>query len=207
MLGTRPHGQRRLLAGTARQQSRRSRGALVVRGTFFVAFDYEFGKQIREFARSQQERVPLGTPAELLLISREGLVEHESARRDERFEPRAEGPVQIAKDQHGAEAPGLEWREASRFEVGAKNFDLAHAAVARTRLDLGEHLEEIGIAIDRDDTEPEVGRGEGVATTTTGQVERRTDPDTRRQSRLVFTKERGGRAAFMDVGSSGVRHA
>jgi hypothetical protein len=90
--------------------------------------------------------------------------------------------MQIAKDQHGAEARGLEWREWWRFEVGAEDFDLACAAIERAGSNTAKYVEKIGIAIDCNHTEPEVGRGEGVAPTTTGQVERRACPSARGQS-------------------------
>ena len=134
------------------QEPRRLSRLCFVRRPFLEAQHLERRKKDPQLARPEQECVPGWPPSAFALCRRKGLVEEDPAGCEERFDPRGEGAVEKAKDEHRAEA--------CRAQVGGRfalEVDDAGLDPIRRRGGLTESREVFRIAVDGEDFEAEFG--------------------------------------------------
>ena len=79
-----------------------------MRRAFFVDLHHEFAQECGELAGPEEIFVSSGAPTKILLIPGKGLIEKDSSRRNQGFDPGKEWAMQIAEDQHGSETRWLE---------------------------------------------------------------------------------------------------
>jgi hypothetical protein len=103
------------LARLLGDQARKRLGpAAALEEALLVEAEAEAGEAFAQLAREQEKCWIYGAMGQFLLIAREGFVDQQAARCEERSEGRREGSPEVTEDQHGSRPAGRQGERASR---------------------------------------------------------------------------------------------